>query len=122
MEQSCILIVDDEELNLYFLREVLSEYNFQILEATDGQKAVKACKDNQNIKLILMDIKMPVMNGFEATEIIKSKYPDIKIVAQTAYTFAHNEENAKSAGCDDYLIKPISIDSLNRIFSKYKLV
>ena len=122
MGKLLVLIVDDEELNLFFLREVLSDYHFEILEATNGKKAVEICKENRQIKLILMDMKMPVMDGFEATRIIKSKYPEIKIVAQTAYALAYDEEKAISAGCDDYLTKPLSLSLLDKIFTKYGLI
>ena len=122
MERIPILIVDDEVLNLFFLREVLQDYNFEIFEATNGKKAVELCNSSQQIKLILMDMKMPVMDGFEATKIIKSKYPEIKIIAQTAYALAYDEEKAKSAGCDDYLTKPLSLTLLDKIFSKYSMV
>ena len=121
MEKIPILIVDDEELNLFFLREVLEAYNFEIIEATNGKKAVEICDKNQEIKLILMDMKMPVMDGFEATQIIKSKYPKIKVIAQTAYALAYDEEKAKSAGCDEYLTKPLSLTLLDKIFVKYQL-
>lgn len=121
MEKTPVLIVDDEELNLFFLREVLETYNFEIIEATNGKKAVEICDKNQEIKLILMDMKMPVMDGFEATQIIKSKYPKIKIVAQTAYALAYDEEKAKSVGCDEYLTKPLSLTLLDKIFVKYKM-
>ncbi len=122
MEKVTVLIVDDEELNLFFLQEALSEYHFEILEATNGKKAIEICKNNRQIKLILMDLKMPVMDGFEATKIIKSKYPEIIIVAQTAYALAYDEEKAKNAGCDDYLTKPLSISLLNKVLAKYDMI
>ena len=121
MEKIPILIVDDEELNLFFLREVLETYNFEIIEATNGKKAVEICDENKEIKLILMDMKMPIMDGFEATQIIKSKFPNMKVIAQTAYALAYDEEKAKSAGCDEYLTKPLSLTLLDKIFVKYQL-
>jgi len=122
MEKPSILIVDDEELNLYFLREALQDYNLQIREATNGQKAIDACNENPDIKLILMDIKMPVMDGLEATKIIKSQFPEIKIVAQTAYAFAYDKEIAISVGCNEFLTKPVSISKLADLLSKYELI
>lgn len=122
MEKSSILIVDDEELNLYFLREALQDYDLNIKEACNGQKAVDACNEDSDIKLILMDIKMPVMDGLEATKIIKTQFPEIKIVAQTAYAFAYDKEKAIAIGCNEFITKPVSITTLADILSRYELI
>ena len=74
---------------------------------------------NEEINLILMDIKMPIMNGFEATKLIKEFKPDLPIVAQTAYTTNEDKEKAFTAGCDDLISKPISEETLNEIMNKY---
>ncbi|MCF8392039.1 MAG: response regulator [Bacteroidales bacterium] len=121
MKKDFILIVDDEALNLFFLREILSDYNLHILEATNGREAVDLCDENPEIKLVLMYIKMPVMDGLEATKIIKSKFPEKIVVAQTAYAFAYDENIAIEAGCDDYLFKPLSLTSLNEVLKKFQI-
>jgi CheY-like chemotaxis protein len=66
-----------------------------------------------------MDIKMPIMDGYEATRIIKQTRPEIKVVAQTAYALANDRENVKKAGCDDYIAKPIEREHLYSIIKKY---
>jgi len=68
---------------------------------------------------VFMDIKMPIMNGFEAMKIIKSKYPKIPVVAQTAYTFSEDREKAFNEGFDDYLSKPLSRDKIMEVLRKF---
>ncbi len=116
-----VLIVEDEEVNLLYLDAILRNYglNMSVLHAKNGREAIKICEDNQNIDLILMDIKMPVMDGLEATKRIKKFRSDIKIIAQTAYTGAEEKKQASIVGCDDFISKPIAQESINRIMEKY---
>jgi PAS domain S-box-containing protein len=116
-----VLIVEDEEVNLLYLDAILRNYglNMQILHAKNGREAIKICENNQNIDLILMDIKMPVMDGLEATKQIKKIRSNIKIVAQTAYIGAEEKKQASIVGCDDFISKPIAQESINRIMKKY---
>jgi CheY-like chemotaxis protein len=89
---------------------------FRCLEAKTGEEAVAVCRSDQDIALVLMDIKMPVMDGLEATRLIKSIRPGLPVIAQTA--FALETEKAKySTAFDDYLTKPIKTDDLRRIIS-----
>ncbi len=115
-----VLIVDDELANLIFLEELLSSYyTFKIHKATNGQEAVNYCLENSKIKLVFMDIRMPVMNGDEAARRIKQINPDIIVIAQSAYTANDDIAKALDAGCDDYISKPINtnriIDLINNI-------
>ena len=89
---------------------MLSDLNFNILRASNGQEAVDRVMSGEKIDLILMDIKMPVMNGFEASMRIKKSHPHIPIIAQTAYAHESDKNKAFECGCDAYIIKPIRKD------------
>ncbi|MBN1132072.1 MAG: response regulator [Bacteroidales bacterium] len=102
------LITEDEEVNFFYLKTLFKKTSAQILRAKNGQEAVDIISTNhQKIDLILMDINMPVMNGYEATKIIKSIHPDIPIVAQTAYSHSEDREKCLNAGFNDFIAKPI---------------
>lgn len=103
-----ILVADDNEVNYLYLKELLSGLNASITWATNGVEAVEMVKKNPNIDLVLMDIKMPVMDGYEATREVKKLREDLPVIAQTAYAFSTDREKAFEAGCDDYIAKPIS--------------
>jgi PAS domain S-box-containing protein len=102
-----ILIVEDEVNNHTFLEEILSRRNVKILHAWDGFEAVEQVMTHPEISLVLMDIKMPVMDGFEATRFIKKFRPSLPVIAQTAYALASDRERAMKGGCDDFIVKPI---------------
>jgi len=117
-----ILIVEDEEVNYLYLEALLElrdDLNIKLLHAKNGQEAIEMCKHNEQINIVLMDIKMPVMNGYEATKQIKEYRPDLPIIAQTAYSTKEDKDLAKSAGCDDFISKPIKGETLNRIIDRY---
>lgn len=111
-EGKTILIAEDEDNNFIFLQEVLNQTKVNIIRAKDGLQAVNLVKTKPEISLILMDIKMPEMNGYQATTIIKEMKPSIPIIAQTAYAMAEDIIKGKNAGCDDYLSKPIKPELL----------
>lgn len=101
-----ILIVEDEAINRLFIKKLLSRYNCRILTASGGNEAILLVKEERRIDLILMDIKMPGMDGTEAVRQIRQHKPDIKIVAVTAYGSVLDREKCLEAGCDDYMAKP----------------
>jgi len=105
--EKTILIAEDDETSFVFLKYVLAKENVKILHARSGQEAIDIFETHPGIDLILMDIKMGGMNGIEATQIIKSKNPDIPIIAQTAFALSTDKDNILKAGCDDYITKPI---------------
>ncbi|WP_299578609.1 response regulator [uncultured Sunxiuqinia sp.] len=110
-----ILIAEDVESNYLYLSAVLSKIKATIYWAKNGKEAVDIFK-KEAIDLVLMDLQMPEMNGYEATKIMKSIDPDLPIVAQTAFAMSDDREKALEAGCDDYLAKPIkSKDLLNTV-------
>lgn len=114
-----ILIAEDVESNYLYLNAVLSKINAQIYWAKNGQEAVDIFRQEKDIDLILMDLQMPEMNGYEATQLIKGEYPEIPIIAQTAFAMSDDREKALDAGCDDYLAKPIKSKDLLNIVEKY---
>lgn len=115
-----ILIVEDEETNFFvldlFLRKTITT---KTLRAFNGLEAVNACKENQDISLVLMDIKMPVMDGIEATRQIKIFRPELIIIAVTAYALLGDEQKLRQAGCDDYIAKPVRKAELLKTISRY---
>lgn len=114
-----VLIAEDEETNFLFLRAVLSKTGLRILHARTGKEAVEMVASNEEIHLILMDIKMPVMNGLDATIAIKTMNKLMKVIAQTAYVMEEERMNYYKAGCIDFLAKPIQQEVLLDTISKY---
>ena len=117
-----ILIAEDEEVNYLYFESVISRFdllNIKLTHAKNGQEAVDFCDNSEKIDLIFMDIKMPILNGYEATEIIKKSHPTIPIVAQTAYATLADEESAYAHGCDAYISKPIESKKIIEIIYKY---
>lgn len=102
-----ILVVEDDDSNYLFLDELLSVFNYLVVRAVNGLEAVEICKSNIRIDLVLMDIKMPVMDGYEATKQIRVFKPDLPIIAQTAYFIKEDHEKAMASGCNDYITKPL---------------
>mgnify|MGYP003565759481 CR=1 FL=1 len=117
--QYTVLIAEDEETNYVYLETALLKTNVTIIRAKDGKEAVDAVKLNPGIDLILMDIKMPQMNGIEDTRSIKSFRKDITVIAQTAFAMDEDKRNCAAVGCDDLLAKPIRYKVLLGTLSKY---
>jgi signal transduction histidine kinase/CheY-like chemotaxis protein len=118
-QNKVILIAEDEETNYRYLEEVLRKTKVKIIWAKDGKNAVELAKMNDNINLVLMDIKMPVMNGYDATKQIKLMYQQLPVISQTAYAMAGESEKSLEAGCDDYIAKPINGQRLLAMINKY---
>lgn len=107
-----ILIVEDQRNNSIFIEVLLKAKNVNIINATNGQQAIDICKQNKDIDLVLMDLKMPIMNGLTATKQIKAFRHQLPIIAQTALAMDGDRERALAAGCDDYISKPINTTEL----------
>ncbi len=107
-----MLIAEDEDSNFMLLEEFFSGLNFFIIRAQNGLEAVEKCKTNPEIDLVLMDIKMPEMNGFEATKQIKKIRPELPIIAQTAYTSEEDKNKIFACGCSDLITKPLNKEML----------
>ncbi len=111
-ENETIIIAEDDDVNYFYLSRLFANTHFTIIRAHHGQEAVELVDKHPDVKLVLMDIKMPVMNGYEAARRIQKKYPNISIVAQTAYALVEDEKRIKDAGFQGYIRKPIKRDSL----------
>ncbi len=114
-----ILIAEDEIVNYMFLEVLLEDTGVSLIHATDGAIAIEKVKENPNIDLVLMDIKMPNINGLDATRQIKSMRPQLPVIAQTAYAMQDDEYKALQAGCNDYISKPIDANKLISLMKKY---
>jgi PAS domain S-box-containing protein len=114
-EGQTILIAEDEQSNFDFLKILLTRMNIRVLWAKDGLEAISICESDPTINLVLMDIKMPLLNGYEATKIIKSRRPELPVIAQTAYAMTADKLEAEKAGCDGYLSKPIKINQITEM-------
>ena len=112
-----ILIAEDNDSN-FILMSYLLKKHYNIIRAKNGKEAVYYAA-NGGFEIILMDIKMPEMDGLEATKIIKKEMPDMPIIALTANAFESDREQALAAGCDDFLSKPVNADVCLATIAKY---
>jgi PAS domain S-box-containing protein len=117
-----ILVAEDTESNYFFIEAFLERTNVNLLWAQDGLEAVEIFREkNKNINLVLMDIMMPEMDGYDATRELKSINPDIPIIAQTALALPDDEEKCYDVGCDYVLVKPINSEDLIATIKKFIL-
>ncbi len=107
-----ILIVEDIKVNHMLIDRILRKTKAQVIWAMDGQKAVDIIKEDNKIDLILMDIRLPVMNGYEATREIRKLNGDVPIIAQTAYVMEDEKDKVLQVGCNDLITKPLRKDVL----------
>ena len=114
-----ILIAEDDEDSTAFITTVLKKFSKEVLKAKTGVETVKLFSNNPSINLILMDIRMPEMDGYEATRQIRRLNKDVIIIAQTAYGLSGDRQKAIDAGCNEYLSKPIDKDELLRLMQKH---
>lgn len=116
-EKPNVLIVEDDDTSVLVLRRMIQPLCDKILWAENGAEAVETVRQNPDIDLILMDMRMPIMNGYEATKKIREFDKDVIIVAQTAYAMVGDRELSIEAGCNDYITKPISKEKLIKLIS-----
>jgi hypothetical protein len=114
-----ILIAEDDETSEALLKVMVKLFSKETLIARSGSMAIKVCRDNPDIDLILMDIQMPEVNGYEATRQIREFNKNVVIIAQTAYGLSGDKEKAIKAGCNDYISKPIDKEDLLKLVQKY---
>ncbi len=107
-----VLIAEDIMSNYNFLRLLLKKSKVNVLWVENGRDAVDTVLNNDTIDLVLLDINLPLLNGYEVVKQIKVKRPDLPVIAQTAYALGGDREKSLEAGCDDYVSKPISISVL----------
>lgn len=118
-KKSTILIVEDDPYNSLYITTILEDPNIDFFNAVNGMEAVQMVQDHPEISLVLMDLKMPLLNGIDATRKIREFNTRIPIIAQTAYALSGDDERALEAGCNDYISKPIDKDILIKLINKY---
>ncbi|MBS4012812.1 MAG: response regulator [Bacteroidetes bacterium] len=114
-----ILVAEDDELSYDYISRIIGGNNIKLLHALTGEEAVELVKTNRDIKLVLMDIKMPGIDGIEATKQIRKFNKELPIIAQTAYAFSGDKAKVIEAGCNDYIAKPINREDLKNILQKH---
>lgn len=113
------LIAEDDFASDMLITQMLSKNNVDIIHVRNGLDAVDKCKSNPDLDIIIMDIKMPVLNGYEATKKIREFNKSVIIIAQTAFALSGDREKALQAGCNDYLSKPINYEEFKVLLRKY---
>lgn len=119
LDNKVILIAEDDEISFIYINRMLSPFKLKLLRAYNGEEAVEMAEQNPEISLILMDIKMPIMDGYQATRKIRETLPNLPIIALTAFAFSDDKEKAISAGCSDYLSKPVKKENLLDTIRRY---
>jgi CheY-like chemotaxis protein len=114
-----ILIAEDDETSDLLITSMLNKISNEVLHAKTGIETVEICRNNPDLDLVLMDIRMPGYGGYEATRHIRQFNKDVIIIAQTAYGLSGDREKAIDAGCNDYISKPINISELKGLIRKY---
>lgn len=114
-----ILIVEDEDVSQFFFAKSLKKTNANLLFTKDGIEAIEMVMKNLDIDLVLMDIRLPRMDGIEATSKIKQINPEIPVIIQTAYAMDSALYEAKNSGCDGFITKPIDIRALLLILQEH---
>ena len=115
-----IIIAEDDEPSFMYLSAILRKrINCEILHAKSGTETMELLRKNDNVDIIFMDIKMPEIDGYETTKLIRDTNREVVIIAQTAYAFGYDRERALEAGCDDYISKPIRVDELMRLLRRF---
>jgi len=114
-----ILVVDDDIASRIYLSASLKKWGHQVLLGSSGLEAVNICRNTSGIDLILIDLQMPDMNGYIASQPIRQFNKNVIIIAQTTVDYHKAIDLGLEAGCNDYIQKPIDIDQLNRLIKKY---
>jgi signal transduction histidine kinase/CheY-like chemotaxis protein len=118
IEKTLILIAEDDESNYLYLQWILRKAQVNLLWARNGREAVNYCRTHPEISLVLMDLKMPVMDGFLATRAIKSFRKSLPVIALTAFSMNNEKKRALETGCNDYIVKPVSRELLYETLKK----
>jgi CheY-like chemotaxis protein len=114
-----ILIVEDDVASTQLLKTILSNTEAEVLLAESGEEAVELFESKESIDLVLMDIQLPQIDGYEATGKLKKLRPEIIIIAETAHAMKEDRAKSLDAGCDDYITKPIDLQELLKLINKY---
>lgn len=111
-EQELLLVAEDDNINFALIEKILKAANYDVIRAKDGNEAVQICKENKEIDLVLMDIKMPNLNGYEAYKKIREFNTTVPIIAQTSYSFPEEIEKIKEIGFTNFISKPLNKERL----------
>ena len=114
-----VLIVEDDPISKLLITIAVKPYSREILKVSTGLEAIEACSNNPDINLVMMDINMPEMGGYEATKKIRQFNKDLIIIAQTANGMQSDRDEAMAAGCTDYISKPVNIGALSELIQRY---
>jgi CheY-like chemotaxis protein len=114
-----ILIAEDNQISSILLGKVMGNFSKEVLNVNNGIDAVEVCFSNPDIDLVLMDIQMPLMDGYEATRLIRKFNAEVVIIAQSAFALTGDQERAIAAGCNNYISKPIQQKHLMELISVY---
>lgn len=114
-----VLVAEDDHVSEMLISIILKDFSKEIIAAKNGNEAIEICRQNPDIDLVLMDIRMPEMGGYEATKRIREFNNDVIIIAQTAYGLTGDREKAIAAGCNDYISKPVDENQLLALIEKY---
>jgi len=116
-----VLIAEDDFLSQEFLALSIEKITREVLIAENGQEAIDICSSNPDIDLVLMDIKMPIVNGYQATKKIREFNKDVIIIAQSAFAMPEDVKNAYDAGCNEHIAKPVRTENLINLLSSYNI-
>ncbi|HSQ47226.1 MAG TPA: ATP-binding protein, partial [Lutibacter sp.] len=114
-----VLVAEDDKNSEIYISQIIHTLSKEILVARNGAEAVEICRNNPMIDLILMDVKMPLMDGYEATRNIRQFNKEVIIIAQTAFALIGDKQKALAAGCNDYITKPINKEELREMIKKH---
>lgn len=115
-----VLVAENDDTNFVVIKEFLKHYHVECIRAKNGREAVRLVKNDEDlIGLVLMDLSMPVMNGFDATREIKKINPDLTVVAHTAHAMERDLQFALEAGCSDCLVKPVTLERLGAMLKQF---
>lgn len=112
LKKNKLLVVEDNHSSYLFIKTILDNIKLKHIRAENGEQAIELCQSHLDITLVLMDIHLPIINGIEATKMIKKMKTDLPIIAQTAYAFEEDQKKFIAAGGDDYILKPINSHEL----------
>lgn len=121
MEKKAVLIIDDDNRNIFALSAVLKAKGFVVVSASSASEGIELLQNNQGIKVVLLDMMMPDMDGYEALRVIRSNeaLATVPVIAVTAQAMVGDREKCLKAGADDYVSKPIDLDFLLEILQRY---
>ncbi|MGE5446899.1 MAG: response regulator [Bacteroidales bacterium] len=120
-QKQTIVIAEDDDTNFFYISVLLKSDTLTLLHARNGTEAVTLCEDHPETELVLMDLKMPEMDGFEATRLIKSFRKDLPVIAVSAYSGSEEQQKAFEAGCDEFITKPIKKEQLLQKLEEFSI-